>query len=172
MEEYVNIIEKFINVCNEDLYTEISIKCDGHTRNAIENLLDGYKELDKDNNDLRRLYRRTAIKLKEKGHEELADYFLAQINEVPTFVVEDDIDYYSEYHRLLKENQMLRGQLNDAFDRGFIHKSVIQNKKKELEYQTLYINGITDKTETQIASLGALIGKIQVLQELLEERNK
>ena len=67
---------------------------------ALDEVIQKLKELDKDNNDLRRLYRRTAIKLEEKGYEELAGYFLAQINEVPTFVVEDDIDYYEEYHKL------------------------------------------------------------------------
>ena len=56
------------------------------------------KELDKTNNDLRLLYRRTANKLLENGKTELAGYFLAQINEVPTFTVDDDIDYYKEYY--------------------------------------------------------------------------
>ena len=35
----------------------------------IEHLIKEYKEKDKDNNDLRRLYRRTAIKLKENEKE-------------------------------------------------------------------------------------------------------
>ena len=39
MEEDIKILERFIEVCNEDLYIEISIKCDGLTRNALENLL-------------------------------------------------------------------------------------------------------------------------------------
>lgn len=58
------------------------------------------KQLDKTNNDLRLLYRRTANKLLENGKEELAGYFLAQINEVPTFTIDDDIDYYTEYYKL------------------------------------------------------------------------
>lgn len=129
---------------------------------SVEKMLEDYKKLDEDNNDLRRLYRRTAVKLKEKGHEELAGYFLAQINEVPTFVVEDDIDYYSEYHRLLRENQMLRGQLNDAFDRGFIHISTIQKKIDEIKSTSSQING----------DYFMMNYKIDVLQEILDERNK
>lgn len=44
-EEDIDILERFIKVCDEDLFTEISIKCDGLTRKAIENLLIGVKEL-------------------------------------------------------------------------------------------------------------------------------
>lgn len=69
---------------------------------AIENVLSELEKKDKDNNDLRRLYRRTSEKLIENGKEELADYFLAQINEAPTFAV-DDIDYYTEYYKQQKE---------------------------------------------------------------------
>ena len=68
------------------------------------------KELDKTNNDLRLLYRRTANKLLENGKTELAGYFLAQINKVPTFTVDEDIDYYEEYYKLKEENLHWRGQ--------------------------------------------------------------
>ncbi len=99
---------------------------------AIKNILKELGNLDKTNNDLRLLYRRTAKKLQENGKEELAEYFLAQIYEVPTFVVDDDIDYYKEYHKqkeriteLEAENHIQRSQLMTAFDRGFIPKQVI-----------------------------------------------
>ena len=51
----------------------------------------------------------------------------------------------------------------------YIPKEVIRKKLKELEYKTLYINGITDKAKTQLASASFLMGKIAVLKELLEE---
>ena len=87
-------IKRFLDECEDgNWYWDDGV-------DAIENLIKGYRELDKDNNDLRRLYRRTAVKLKEKGHEEVAGYFLAQINEVPTFTIEDDIDYYAEYYKM------------------------------------------------------------------------
>lgn len=99
---------------------------------AIKNILRELSNLDKTNNDLRLLYRRTAKKLQENGKQELAEYFLAQIDEVPTFVVDDDIDYYKEYHKqreriteLEGENHIQRSQLMSAFDRGFIPKQVI-----------------------------------------------
>lgn len=71
-------------------------------RLALQNLISSYEKENKDNNDLRKLYRRTAEKLAENNKKELADYFLAQIDEVPTFTVDESIDYYSEYYRLLK----------------------------------------------------------------------
>lgn len=99
---------------------------------AIKNILRELSNLDKTNNDLRLLYRRTAKKLQENGKQELAEYFLAQIDEVPTFVVDDDIDYYKEYHKqkeriteLEAENHIQRSQLMSAFDRGFISKQII-----------------------------------------------
>ena len=84
--------------------------CYNHCKD-IDKVLKKLRELDKDNNDLRLLYRKTAKKLMENGKEELADYFLAQINEVPTFVVDDDIDYYDEYHKLLRVTDKMAEQL-------------------------------------------------------------
>ena len=127
IEEDINILKEFIN--DYKIAEEI---VDENLINAIENILRELSNLDKTNNDLRLLYRRTAKKLQENGKEELAGYFLAQIDEVPTFVVDDDIDYYKEYHKqkeriteLEAENRIQRSQLMSAFDRGFIPKQVI-----------------------------------------------
>lgn len=144
---------------------------------ALKNLIKRYKELDKDNNDLRRLYRRTAVKLKEKGHEEVAGYFLAQINEVPTFTIEDDIDYYTEYYKMktkIRETEenlkiatamLTKGQYpeknkgDNDFNKQFIPKSKI----KEI-FDRLNISDIepwsTYKVNGQI---------LFDLQELMEE---
>lgn len=46
LEDDIKIIEKFINICNEDLFTEISIKTDGLTKRAIENLVEEYKNME------------------------------------------------------------------------------------------------------------------------------
>ena len=60
----------------------------------LEKELEAEKEkngrLTKDNLDLDRLYRRTALHLQEKGKSELADYMLAQIGAVPTWTCGDD----------------------------------------------------------------------------------
>lgn len=107
-------------VYNDQLHDEKTIDC----INAINDIISEYEKqikindenykklanLDKTNNDLRLLYRRTANKLMENGKDEVARYFLAQIQEVPTFTVDSDIDYYEEYHKLQKENELLKFQ--------------------------------------------------------------
>lgn len=140
---------------------------------AIKHLIKAYKEKDKDNNDLRRLYRRTAIKLKENEKEKLADYFLAQINEVPTFVVDDDIDYYEEYYKLRamnksleKENKTLKNVVSEIFNSEdvidkYIPVSLVEEKIEELKEDI-------KKGKTRYPYI--LEHKIEVLQELLERR--
>lgn len=110
MEKDFKNLQEIINLCNEELDNKnenVTAVLDLTDLLSLRNLLKVYKEKDKDNNDLRRLYRRTATKLRENGKEELANYFLAQINEVPTFVVDDDIDYYTEYYKLKEKNKEL-----------------------------------------------------------------
>ncbi len=45
--------------------------------------------LEKENEKLKNIYMKVAIKQKELGHEELAEYMLAQIDAIPTFVPQD-----------------------------------------------------------------------------------
>jgi len=61
-----------------------------------------YQKLKKDNNELRRIYMSTAKKLKENGNDELAGYFYAQIDAVPTFTVET-FDWYEMYNNMKKK---------------------------------------------------------------------
>ena len=68
--------------------------------NDIVNKDNEIERLKKENNDLRLLYQRTYKHLFEKGNDELARYFKAQIDECPTFYVEPIIDYYQETKRL------------------------------------------------------------------------
>lgn len=55
------------------------------------------KILEAINNDLRKIYRNTYQKLFESGKDELANYFMAQIDDCPTFYVEPIIDYAKEW---------------------------------------------------------------------------
>mgnify|MGYP001851973496 CR=1 FL=1 len=116
------------------------------------------KELDKTNNDLRLLYRRTANKLLENGKDELTRYFLAQINEVPTFTVDEDIDYYEEYYKLKEENLHWRGQYHLVTRKiGVISEQKIKDKIEEIEKEE---------------NLYAKNNIIKILQELLQESEK
>lgn len=84
-EEYIKHIQKF-----------------GLTPIELENieLKKQIERLNKENNDLRKLYQRTYKHLFEIGNDELARYFQAQIDECRTFYVEPIIDYYKETKRL------------------------------------------------------------------------
>ena len=66
----------------------------------IEGMEQEIERINKENNDLRKLYQRTYKHLFEIGNDELARYFQAQIDECPTFYVEPIIDYYEEIERL------------------------------------------------------------------------
>ena len=70
------------------------------------------ERLNKENNDLRRLYQRTYKHLFEIGNDELARYFQAQIDECPTFYVEPIVDYYEETKRLNTIIKEVREELN------------------------------------------------------------
>lgn len=149
MEENIKIIEEFIEAVEEE-YEVVREK------QSFEKFIKAYKQKDKENNDLRRLYRRTAEKLRENGKEELADYFLAQINEVPTFTVDDDIDYYEEYYKLLSRNKELEeenGKLKE-------HCKTLTKEKQELT--TLALDSIPKSlVEEKIEELDKLIIETQ-----------
>ena len=150
--EDIWIIEKWIESCEEFERTHnlerIAFGTEGQRRTvAMKNIIKAYKENDKENNELRSLYRRTAIKLQEKGKEELAEYFLAQINEVPTFVVEDT-DYYHEYYKIIERIQDRISKLNNEYEKilskyGNIRTDVLIDVTNEKDAEKL--NDITDK---------------------------
>lgn len=87
--------ENIINELKDDIYRI------GHfdefdncirLENAIETVLQELKNKTEDNLQLINLYKKTAKKLRENGKDELADYFLAQIDAIPTFSVESSYD--------------------------------------------------------------------------------
>jgi len=90
----MNLPEHLLNakLCNKDTCEEI-------------------RTLKKENNDLRKIYRNTYKHLFEIGSEELARYFMAQIDDCPTFYVEPIVDYYEENQRLNNVLNELEGDL-------------------------------------------------------------
>lgn len=160
MEEDIKILEDIIKQFknNREIFYNINEK----EIKALENLIKVYKEKDKDNNDLRKLYRRTAIKLKENEKEELADYFLVQINEVPTFTVDDDIDYYTEYYKLKEENKTLKNAVSEIFNSEDVTDNYIPVYLVKEKIEELKETADEDNMENFI--------RISALQELLEKR--
>jgi hypothetical protein len=175
LEEYIKLINKgYCDDCNELCSVNNSAFPSRDIAQAIESLIKSYKQKDKDNNDLRILYRKTAKKLSENGKEELSNYLLAQIEEIPTFFVEDDIDYYEEYHKFMNGEIYSAKQLKNIEKnqkKYFINKLVIREKIEELkkikkDYEENYIGILKDYHY----DLGLITGKIQVLEELLEDK--
>lgn len=101
MERSIKILEEFVDSIGEEYNVRME-------KAALRDLIEGYRDKDRDNKELCRLYERTAVRLQELGDEELAHYFWAQIGLVPTFTV-DATDYYREYHKLrVRIEDMLR----------------------------------------------------------------
>ena len=81
-------------------YNDIPVEIMNVVENELEEKDTKIEKLKQENNDLRKLYKKTYKHLFEKGNDELASYFQAQIDDCPTFYVEPIIDYSEEYKRL------------------------------------------------------------------------
>ena len=80
MSKYKNL-EEILELCKDELENRnIEVHATLERKELIE-----LRAIKEENEYLRDLYLRTAKKLEENGKEELADYFLAQIDAVPTF---------------------------------------------------------------------------------------
>ena len=85
----------------------------------IDELLKENENLVQDNLDLIDLYKRTAIHLREIGKEELANYFLAQIDEIPTL---GTMDLYRNWINRSKVEE-LRKKIHDNLDKNGITRA-------------------------------------------------
>jgi len=124
--------EKFMENTERNYIEKHTTHIKGYTQEYVDKLQkDMQKEitrLNKENNDLRELYQRTYKHLYEIGNEELARYFLAQIDECPTFYVEPIVDYYEESRRL---------------------NNIIKELEKDLEKEWNYYNQICFNTHAE-----------------------
>lgn len=69
MEEDIAILERFLRICDEDLVTEINVKCDGLVRRAVENLIKGYREKEESEKYLYEAYQDAGKKMFEYAEE-------------------------------------------------------------------------------------------------------
>lgn len=102
-------------------------------------------QLEKENNELRLIYRRTYKKLFENGHDELANYFMAQINDCPTFTVET-VDWYEECKKL---------------------KSLCVGHEKELRTKDIIIKQIREEYESRYERA---INQLDTLLNIMKEQ--
>ena len=63
---------------------------------GIRNILNQLERIKQDNFEIKQTYRNVARRLNELGNTELSGYMLAQINDVPTWTVEDSDNYISK----------------------------------------------------------------------------
>lgn len=92
------------------------------------------KQLEQDNLQLIDLYKRTAKKLRENGKEDLADYFLAQINAVPTFSVGSSYDQWINISEL-QELYFKMGECTDYVEAFKMFRFFLK-EKTEPKYPT------------------------------------
>lgn len=112
IKDSINIQYEIIG--DNEYYKEVKLLIDEE-----QELVEEIERLQKENNDLRKLYQRTYKHLFEIGNDELARYFQAQIDECKTFYVEPIIDYYEETKRLHSIIKEVRELLeNDYFEDG------------------------------------------------------
>lgn len=141
MEEDIKILEEWIEETNKawgknEWLEEIPMP---REKIALENLIKSHREIEEKHNNLFNRYNdrvEEIVKLENERDGIYADYQ----------------DLGKEYHELEEELKLYKSQLNSAFDRGFIHKSVIKEKIEELKqagkvknitlgsYRTIYLS--------------------------------
>ena len=85
----------------------------------ITNLQQENERLKEQNNDLRKLYKKTYNRLFENGNDELARYFQAQIDDCPTFYVEPIIDFAKEWKDYKSRCEKAIDKIQYIIDYGF-----------------------------------------------------
>ena len=109
---------KMMNALNSEKTVHTCLHCENDTplycEKCQQELITKNAELQSDNYEIKNTYRRTAQHLNNIGKTELADYMLAQINDVPVWCVGDD--------------------------KNFIPKQVIRDKFKRINETKIKIN--------------------------------
>ena len=172
IEDYIKRIESIIKTLSEHIefedYDEDVLKEASEDKEAIENLLKRYKELEEENKKYKKLANKNLeneIILREKNAPE--DIYLLQNRIEELEKVNSSIKYLNEGLRL--DKNILTDMVNDLQEqrRNSIPISVIQNKLeklKEKEQELSDDEGFWGSSE--------LLYQINILEELLEERNK
>lgn len=114
----IEVLEWFLRVCNEDLYTEISIRCDGRMRKAIENLL---KERQSDKAKIMHYEKLITNGLASKEITKLNEELLAEVqtNYIPKSKIREmleelkeraDEDNLDDFIRIQVLEELLKGE--------------------------------------------------------------
>lgn len=101
---------------------------------AIEIVLQELKSKTEDNLQLINLYKKTAQKLKENKKDELADYFLAQIDTIPTFSIGSSYDQWIKISELEELYNQMKEQT--TYRQAYFLFEKFMKEKTEPKYPT------------------------------------
>ena len=177
MEEDIKHLEKRIDL-NRQMYLEFGrlLSLDEETVNAIENLINKNKELEKENEELKE-YNMTYKRILGLADNRIyrKKYLEERRKEQPNLLYPDSDEIYRRYYELKQENEKLKTKLLNILEaqkvikvetlsyikENYITIQKIKNKIELLEEKA--------KNEQNAQVLVQLYKQIKVLHELLDE---
>ena len=194
IEEDIKHLEKRIDL-NRQMYLEFGrlLSLDEETVNAIENLINKNKELQKENEELKE-YNMTYKRILGLADNRIyrKKYLEERRKEQPNLLYPDSDEIYRRYYELKEENEHLHREINRRIklkienekivDTQFIYKQKIKDKieekiqeaEKDLQ-KAIELEKETKTKEDSILWWAAQIRldeKIKVLKEILKEVKK
>ena len=185
MEEDIKHLEKRIDL-NRQMYLEFGrlLSLDEETVNAIENLINKNKELQKENEELKE-YNMTYKRILGLADNRIyrKKYLEERRKEQPNLLYPDSDEIYRRYYELKEENEHLHREINRRIklkienekivDTQFIYKPKVKDKIEKLHKLLADIDykDIEDKQEREFykKEYYQVVAQIKVLQELLDE---
>ena len=194
IEEDIKHLEKRIDL-NRQMYLEFGrlLSLDEETVNAIENLINKNKELEKENEELKE-YNMTYKRILGLADNRIyrKKYLEERRKEQPNLLYPDSDEIYQRYYELKEENEHLHREINRRIklkienekivDTQFIYKPKVKDKieekiqeaEKDLQ-KAIELEKETKTKEDSILWWAAQIRldeKIKVLKEILKEVKK
>ena len=185
IEEDIKHLEKRIDL-NRQMYLEFGrlLSLNEKTVNAIENLINKNKELQKENEELKE-YNMTYKRILGLADNRIyrKKYLEERRKEQPNLLYPDSDEIYRRYYELKEENEHLHREINRRIklkienekivDTQFIYKPKVKDKIEKLHKLLADIDykDIEDKQEREFykKEYYQVVAQIKVLQELLDE---
>ena len=185
IEEDIKHLEKRIDL-NRQMYLEFGrlLSLDEETVNAIENLINKNKKLQKENEELKE-YNMTYKRILGLADNRIyrKKYLEERRKEQPNLLYPDSDEIYQRYYELKEENEHLHREINRRIklkienekivDTQFIYKPKVKDKIKKLHKLLADIDykDIEDEQEREFykKEYYQVVAQIKVLKELLDE---
>ena len=185
IEEDIKHLEKRIDL-NRQMYLEFGrlLSLDEETVNAIENLINKNKKLQKENEELKE-YNMTYERILGLADNRIyrKKYLEERRKEQPNLLYPDSDEIYRRYYELKEENEHLHKEINRRIklkienekivDTQFIYKPKVKDRIEKLHKLLADIDykDIEDKQEREFykKEYYQVVAQIKVLKELLDE---